>query len=101
MIIGDEIGLDKLEHFPDFRASLAIGKKVKAADKGFPGGDPFALIAWLAGHLGERDSLLSRRGLKKGDIITTGSWNGVDFANSQEKISAVFEGLGRAELEYN
>ena len=101
LIIGDEIGLDKLEHFPDFQASLAIGKKVKAADKGFPGGDPFALIAWLADHLSERDPLLSKRGLKKGDIITTGSWNGVDFANSQEKISAVFEGLGRAELEYS
>jgi 2-keto-4-pentenoate hydratase len=69
LIIGDEIGLDKLEHFPDFQASLAIGKKVKAADKGFPGGDPFALIAWLAGHLSERGPLLSKRGLKRGDTI--------------------------------
>ena len=101
LIVGGEIGLDKLEHFPDFHASLTIGEKVKAADRGFPGGDPFALIAWLAGHLSERYPLLSKRGLKKGDIITTGSWNGVDFANSQEKISAVFEGLGHAELEYS
>ena len=72
----------------------------KNADKGFPGGDPFSLIAWLANHLAERASVIAERGLKKGDVITTGSWNGVDFAKANEEIIAVFEGLGEAQLKY-
>jgi 2-keto-4-pentenoate hydratase len=44
--------------------------------------------------------VIAERGLKKGDLITTGSWNGVDFAKANEEIIAVFEGLGEAQLKY-
>ena len=100
LIIGKEIALEALVSFPDLKATLSLGNDKKDADKGFPGGDPFSLIAWLADHLGERTSMIAERGLKKGDIITTGSWNGVDFANTDEEIIAVFEGLGEAQLKY-
>jgi 2-keto-4-pentenoate hydratase len=100
LIIGKEIALEALGSFSDFRATLSVGNVKKNADKGFPGGDPFSLIAWLANHLAERASVIAERGLKKGDVITTGSWNGVDFAKANEEIIAVFEGLGEAQLKY-
>ena len=80
--------------------TLTIGGRVKAADRGFPGGDPFALIAWLAGHLGGRDAVLAERGLKAGDIVTTGSWNGVDFSADGLTVQAAFPGLGAVTLGY-
>ena len=82
------------------QGDLIIDEKELIADAGFPGGDPFALISDLANHISTRSSGLRTRGLKAGDIITTGSWNGVDFAISNSKIKVHFETLGSANLEY-
>lgn len=101
LIISKEIPLSDVASLDDLIAELHLGTIKKPADKGFPGGDPFGLIAWLAGHLATRAPVLANRGLKEGDIITTGSWNGVDFAQDGMTVKAVYLGLGSAELGYN
>jgi 2-keto-4-pentenoate hydratase len=100
LVVGAEIPLPDQATIDALTATLAIGDTVKAADKGFPGGDPFALIAWLATHVGTRAPALAKRGLKAGDVITTGSWNGVDFAKDGMTVRADYPGLGSAEITY-
>lgn len=100
LIIGPEVPLPDAATLGALSGTLELGSTSKPADRGFPGGDPFRLIAWLAGHLAERGPVLSKRGLKAGDIITTGSWNGVDFAEAGMTVRATFPGLGTAELRY-
>ena len=100
LVVGPEIPLPDQATIEALTATLALGDTVKPADKGFPGGDPFALIAWLAGHVGTRAPALAERGLKAGDIITTGSWNGVDFAEAGMTVRADYPGLGSAEISY-
>jgi 2-keto-4-pentenoate hydratase len=100
LVVGAEIPLPDQAAIDALTATLALGDTVKAADKGFPGGDPFALIAWLATHVGTRAPALAERGLKAGDVITTGSWNGVDFATDGMTVRADYPGLGAAEISY-
>lgn len=100
LVVGPEIPLPDQATIDGFTATLALGDTVKPADKGFPGGDPFALIAWLATHVGTRTPVLAERGLKAGDIITTGSWNGVDFAADGMTVRADYPGLGSATISY-
>ena len=100
LIVGDEIIFYGESQLNGLQGDLIIDQKELIADAGFPGGDPFALISDLANHISTRSSGLRTRGLKAGDIITTGSWNGVDFAISNSKIKVHFETLGSANLEY-
>ena len=100
LVVGAETPLPDAATIDALTATLALGETVKPADKGFPGGDPFALIAWLATHVGTRSPALAARGLKAGDIITTGSWNGVDFATDSMTVRADYPGLGSAEVTY-
>ena len=100
LVVGTETPLPDATTIGALTATLALGEAVKPADKGFPGGDPFALIAWLATHVGTRSPALAARGLKAGDIITTGSWNGVDFAADDMTVHADYPGLGSAEVTY-
>lgn len=66
----------------------------------FGGGDPFVLMAWLASHAKERTGALAGRGLKAGDIVTTGSWNGVSLAAPSVSVRAEFAGIGQAEMSF-
>jgi len=100
LIISEETPLPDAATLDSLSATLELGGKTKPADKGFPGGDPFALIAWLAGHVGTRSPALAERGLKAGDIITTGSWNGVDFAEAGMTVTATYTTLGSVSLTY-
>ena len=100
LIIGDEINFYGENQLKGLQGVLIIDQNELVADAGFPGGDPFALISDLANHMSTRSSDLRMRGLKSGDIITTGSWNGVDFATSNSKIKVHFETLGSANLKY-
>ena len=100
LIVGPEVPLPDTTSLSQLAATLDLGGILKPAEKGFPGGDPFALVAWLASHLGSRSPTLAKRGLKAGDIVTTGSWNGVDFAETGMNVTANFEGLGSASVAY-
>ena len=74
--------------------TLDLGGVIIPADRGFPGGDPIGLVAWLASHVRCRSPGIAGRGLKAGDVITTGSWNGVDFAGDNMTATAAFPELG-------
>lgn len=67
----------------DARAATAVGSN--------PAGDPFRLLAWLAGHVAAR-----RGGLRAGDIVTTGSWTGLRFVPNGAQVTARFPGIGEA-----
>jgi len=69
------------------------GETVHEARGGHPLGDPLLPLVWLANHLGMHD-----RGLKAGEIVTTGSCAGLRYAAADSIACATFEGLGSARL---
>jgi len=78
----------------DFRAQpveLWIGRRSFAARGAHPWGDPFRLLPWTAAHCARRG-----RPLRAGDLVTTGSWTGLELARPGEEILARFPGIGEA-----
>jgi len=59
-------------------------------------GNPFRLLAWLANHVVER-----RGGLRHGDVVTTGSWSGLPFAEPGTRVAARFAGIGEASVTFS
>ena len=52
-------------------------------------------------HWGQaKTGSLKGRGLKAGDVVTTGSWNGVHFAKAGTKARVEFPGLGQADMQF-
>lgn len=62
---------------------------------GHPCPDAGHLLTWLANHCSQRN-----RGLKAGQILTTGSCTGMLFASAGASIDAVVEGLGEVSLSF-
>jgi len=62
---------------------------------GHPQGDPLIPLHWLANHL----SALGR-GLRAGELITTGSCCGVQFVAPEQTATAHFMGLGSAVVTF-
>jgi 2-keto-4-pentenoate hydratase len=58
-------------------------------------GNPFRLLAWLASRVAAR-----RGGLHRGDVVTTGSWSGLRFAESGARVAARFEGIGDVSVKF-
>ena len=80
----------------DFKAQrvvLRIGERTLAATGAHPFGNPFRLMPWIAAHCARRAG-----GLRAGDIVTTGSWTGMEFALPGEEVRAEFPGIGEAVL---
>jgi 2-keto-4-pentenoate hydratase len=75
---------------------LEVGGKT-LTDKvgGSPSGDPLVAVVWLANHLTGRDG-----GLKKGQIVTTGSCTGLPFAKPGDTAIVRFAGLGEARVTF-
>jgi len=74
------------------RAELWIGAERRVAVQGVhPYGTPFALMAWTLSHLNGRSG-----GLCAGDVVTTGSWGGMHFAEPGDEVIARFPGIGEA-----
>ena len=60
-----------------------------------PAGDVLSLLAWLANHAAARSE-----GLRRGDIVTTGSWTGMRFVASRTRVKATFAGIGGVDVEF-
>jgi len=58
-------------------------------------GDPMLLVHWTANHLTGRSG-----GLKKGDLVTTGTWTGMVFVEPGAEVVGRFEGLGEARVSF-
>jgi len=69
------------------------GCDVVAGEGRNPGGDPFRLLVWLAGHLAGRAG-----GLKAGTFVTTGSLTGITFVDPGAAVAVDIAGIGRVEL---
>ncbi len=71
------------------------GKPVHQARGGHPLGDPLKPVVWLANHLSQFG-----QGLRAGEIVTTGSWNGVHTVGPEQSVTAWFDGLGSAIVRF-
>ena len=62
---------------------------------GHPQGDPLIPLVWLANHLSSYG-----RGLRAGELVTTGSCCGVQFVAPEQTATAHFPGLGSAVVAF-
>jgi 2-keto-4-pentenoate hydratase len=62
---------------------------------GHPQGDPIIPLVWLANHL-----TIHGRGLRAGELVTTGSCCGVQWVAPEQSATAHFVGLGSAVVTF-
>jgi 2-keto-4-pentenoate hydratase len=83
-------GLD----FATQKVELQIdGKVVQTAVGTHPAGDPVKLVVWTANHLTTRTG-----GLKRGDVVTTGSLDGATPIGPGSRGVATYGAFGRVEV---
>ena len=58
-------------------------------------GNVFRLLVWIANHLNYKGI-----GIKKGQVITTGSWTGIVNSGSARKVTSNFPGIGKVEATF-
>ena len=71
------------------------GLPVHQGRGGHPLGDPLLALVWIANHLGQLG-----RGLRGGELVTTGSCSGVRYVRPGQTVSAWFDGLGTAVVSF-
>ena len=71
------------------------GLPVHQGHGGHPLGDPLLALVWIANHLGQLG-----RGLKGGELVTTGSCSAVRYVHAGQTVSAWFNGLGTAVVSF-
>ncbi len=73
---------------------LRVDGACKASARGsHPFGNPFRLLPWAATHVARRSG-----GLRAGDVVTTGSWTGMELAPPGAEVTARFAGIGEARV---
>ncbi|MBI3372822.1 MAG: fumarylacetoacetate hydrolase family protein [Betaproteobacteria bacterium] len=81
----------------DFAAQpveLLVDGARRASRRGsHPLGNPFLLLPWAAAHVARRSG-----GLRAGDVVTTGSWTGMEFVLPGAQVVARFPGIGEASV---
>lgn len=75
------------------QVKFRIGARRSKATGAHPFGDPFRLLPWLVAHCAGRTG-----GLRKGDIVTTGAWTGLEPAEAGDEVVAKFPGIGEARV---
>lgn len=72
---------------------------VEVPGANYPGQDMNRLPTWLANHMAGWGPEMAARGLKKGDVIITGSWVGVIPAEAGETATVTVPGIGSVSVE--
>ena len=83
----------------DFQTQLVelrIGARTITARGSHPWRDPSRLLPWALAHCARRG-----RPLRTGDLVTTGSWTGMEFAKPGDEIVARFPGVGEAAVRFD
>ena len=94
LVCGTGVADSRALDFTGLHAELWIdGVKKKDLAGAHPLGNPARLLPWLARHCSRRGS-----GLRAGDVITTGSWTGMDFVFAGAEVAARFPGVGEARV---
>ena len=92
LIVGPSCPSWSLLKIADLPLTVRVdGKVIHQGRGGHPLGDPLLPLIWLANHLSQQGS-----GLRAGEIVTTGSCNGVRIIHRGQSVSAFFQGLGAA-----
>jgi 2-keto-4-pentenoate hydratase len=68
------------------------GHVIERSTGGHPAGNPFAPAVELA------NALRAREGVRAGQFATTGSFTGLNFAKPGQKVTAILEGFGSADV---
>ena len=90
--IADWSGLD----FATQTVELSVdGTRVQSATGTHPAGDPVKLVVWTANHLMARTG-----GLKRGDVVTTGSLDGATPVGPGAKAVGTYGAFGRVEVAF-
>ncbi|MEO8203480.1 MAG: fumarylacetoacetate hydrolase family protein [Betaproteobacteria bacterium] len=78
------------------RAEFHVNGALRNASAGaHPLGSPFGLLPWLSVHVKARGGAL-----RAGDVITTGSWTGLELVRPGDEILARFPGIGEARATF-
>ena len=90
MVLGTEAALPVPAIFDAIPVTLAIDGEIAVAHQGGnPAGDILDLTAWLANELSAKGP-----GLRKGDLVTTGSYTGMRHLAPGCRAVATFAGIG-------
>ncbi len=91
LIVGSGARAWRAIDFQAQRVELRIGERAISARGAHPWRNPFRLLPWAAAHCERRG-----RPLRAGDLVSTGSWTGLEFARAGEEILVRFPGIGEA-----
>jgi len=90
LVVGASVPAQSREAYGRLSVSLKFdGVERVAAAGGNPAVDLLRLLAWLANHCAARCG-----GLRRGEVVTTGSHTGMQFAALGTRVEATFAGLG-------
>ena len=106
-VLGDGIESWRKVDLRKQKATLAIDGKVQQSVTGSHAlGNPAVLLPWFVAHLGRLPTydadgeVGAARGVKAGDVVTTGSWTKVVEARAKQRVDVVFDGIGSASVSF-
>ena len=96
LVVGDGIAQWRTLDWPTLQVRQIIdGKTVVDQTGGLRAVDPTRLLAWMIDH-----AVRLRGGVRKGQVITTGSWTGLTFYPPGTRARGEFAGLGSVEASF-
>jgi 2-keto-4-pentenoate hydratase len=94
LLLGTGIEQGWQDSLADTEVMLTVnGREKLRRHGGHALGSPVAILPWLAGHVAARAD-----GLKKGDLVASGTWTGLHEARAGERIAARFARIGEISL---
>lgn len=96
LVVGDAVKDWRQVAYASQRCQLVVNGKVEKDTTGSHAlVDPLPLLPWIVAHCISRGSPL-----RAGDIVTTGSWNGMVFVEPGASVVVRFPGLGEAKVDF-
>jgi 2-keto-4-pentenoate hydratase len=96
LVVGKGVALPQAFESSTQEVTLDIdGVRVVETRGSNPAGDVLCLLAWLANHAAARSG-----GLRRGDIVTTGSWTGMRFVAPGTRVEAAFARIGGVDIGF-
>lgn len=105
-VLGDGIAAWRDVDLRRQKVALSIGGKLQEAATGSHAlGNPAVLLPWFVAHLGRLPTWVDGeagppRGVRAGDVVTTGSWTRVVEAGPGQVVDVRFDGIGGASLTF-
>ncbi len=95
LVLSEGIAAPRHFEIGEITVDFSMGKIRKTmGPETFAGGDPMRLVTWLANNMGVWGHAGAGRGLREGDVITTGSWIGFLPAEPGTMATCSIDGVG-------